>query len=522
AEHVASRPRVPLTDFVDELRDNWTLLGLGDTGYGQDGSARAVFFGSYQALDADEQRVFRLLGLHPGTDISLDAASALVGWERRATQRSLDILVDAHLIDQPESRTRYRFHDLLRKYAQERAADPSCAEESAAATERLLSFYLHTTNNADLLVFPGRDEVPMLPLPDHVRPLRFTDANSALEFIRRERVNIAAVVRLSGSGFPEYATRLPSSVGEIFVRLHFYEDVLVGLRLAVESARRTHDVDREGASLGNIGYIYLTMHDLVMAERFLLMAQPKLEESGDTHGAAVNLHRIGRLYVEQGRLKDGIDLQLDALARQRRTGRSGSIAISLSYLAEAFYRAHNFSAALAYGEEALREARAIGDGRTVVFSVVERALVLYGQGDLAGATTTCEQALRLGEEYREPSQLGRVYRLLSSICHVQGNLREAERLARIGLDRARAARDALSEGELWDLLGEVLYKQARTEEGLDAWSRALVLFEDVNDPRVTAVRARLADSTAFPASVPTERTEPLTSPPSMRTLPPKV
>ena len=522
AEHVASRPHLPLTDFVDELRDNSTLLGLGDTGYGHGGSARAVIFGSYQALDAEEQRVFRLLGLHPGPDISVDAASALVGWERRATQRSLDILADAHLIDQPETRTRYRFHSLLRRYAQERAADPSCVAESATATERLLSFYLHTTNNADLLVFPGRDEVPMLPVPGQVRPLRFTDADLAMTWMVRERANINAIVHFAAaSGFHEYATRLPSSVGEIFARFHYYEDVLAGLKVAVESARRTKNIEREATNIGNIGYIYLAMHDLPMAERFLTEAQPKLEQSGDAYGAAVNLNLVGRLRVEQGRLREGIENQLAALAAKRRTGKSGSIAISLAHLAEAFRRARDFPAALAFCDQAQHEADAVGDRRTLVFAVLERSLTLFNASDLTGAKEICGHALRMGMEFRETGQFGRCYHLLSLICQARGDLVQAERLARVGVDWAREARDTLSEGELQSLLGELLYKQARNEEGMEAWSRAVVLFEDLNDSRVTAVRTRLADSVAFPASVPAERTLPLMGP-TIRAVPPEV
>jgi DNA-binding SARP family transcriptional activator/tetratricopeptide (TPR) repeat protein len=514
AEHVNSRPRVPLTDFVEELRDGRTLLGLGDSGYGQDGSVRAAFAHSYRALDPDGQRLFRLLGLNPGADIGLDTAVALAGWERRYTKRVLDILVDAYLLAQPESRERYRFHDLVRKYAQECAADPAYRDECTAAGERLLSFYLHTTSSADMLAFPGRDQVPMLTLADGVQPLSFADADSAIRWIVRERVNLNAIVRFAAaSGFHEYATRLPSSIGEIFLRCHYYDDVSKALRIAVYSARNAHDIGREAASLGNLGFIYLTLHDLAMAERCLLPAQAKFDECGtDPHGAAVNLHRIGRLQVEQGRFKEGIQTQLDALVLQRRTGIPGSIIISLYRLAEAYRRAHNFSEAIFYGEAALREAQGAGDRRNEVSSLIELALAHYERGDLAAAKDACGHGLRISAEIHETGQLGRYHLLLALISRDQGNTQEAERISRIAVERARVARDAKSEGTAWETLAEIAYRQAKTEQALDFWTKALAAYEDCHDPRVVTVHARLADSTAFPSSVPTERTTSLGGP----------
>jgi tetratricopeptide (TPR) repeat protein/DNA-binding SARP family transcriptional activator len=510
AEHVNSRPRVPLIEFVEELRDGRTLLGLGDSGYGQDGSVRAAFSRSYQALGDDEQRGFRLLGLNPGSDISVDAAAALTGLDRRTTQRSLDILVDAYLLDQPESRERYRLHDLLRKYAQECVADPAYENERAAAGERLLSFYLHTTSNADMLAFPGRDEVPLLALAGGVRPLSFVDADSAIKWIVRERANLNAIVRFAAaSGFHEYATRLPSSVGEIFLKCHYYADVSAALCIAVDSAREANDIDREATSLGNLGFIYLTLHDLVMAERYLLLAQAKFDEVDNPHGVAVNMHRIGRLQVEQGKLKEGIQTQLDALALQRRTGRPGSVMISLYRLAEAYRRAHNFSAAMSCCDAALRQAREVGDRHNEVLCLVELALTHYERGDPNAAEEICDAGLRLSAEIHETGQLGRYYNLLAMICRDRGNALEAERLSRIALDRSHAARDAKSEGAAWDTIAEIVYKQARTEEALECWMKALTAYEDCGDPRAISVRARIADSTAFPSSVPRERTEPL-------------
>ena len=79
----------------------------------------------------DPARVFRLLGLWQGLWISQAAAAALVGAPEDDIADALETLVDANLLESPAPDW-YRFHDLLRVYATERAQ----AEESEATQAR--------------------------------------------------------------------------------------------------------------------------------------------------------------------------------------------------------------------------------------------------------------------------------------------------------------------------------------------------------------------------------------------------
>ena len=95
----------------------------------EDLSVAAAFDLSYQDLPADQQRLFRRLGLHPGPDIDAHAAAALDGTTVDAARRGLEGLYDQHLLTEP-AHGRYRLHDLLREHAQALAAadDPAdCA-----------------------------------------------------------------------------------------------------------------------------------------------------------------------------------------------------------------------------------------------------------------------------------------------------------------------------------------------------------------------------------------------------------
>ena len=61
-------------------------------------SVAAAFDLSYQDLTAGQQRLFRRLGVHPGTDIDAYAAAALDGTDLATARRNLEGLYDQYLL----------------------------------------------------------------------------------------------------------------------------------------------------------------------------------------------------------------------------------------------------------------------------------------------------------------------------------------------------------------------------------------------------------------------------------------
>ena len=91
----------------------------------------------------DPALAFRLLGLWHGPSISSAAAAALFGVPEYSAEDALEVLVDTHLLESVAT-DRYRFHDLLRVYAAERAEADLLAAERDAAVTRLLTWYMRT------------------------------------------------------------------------------------------------------------------------------------------------------------------------------------------------------------------------------------------------------------------------------------------------------------------------------------------------------------------------------------------
>uniref|UniRef100_UPI000B18467C ATP-binding protein n=1 Tax=Streptomyces specialis TaxID=498367 RepID=UPI000B18467C len=164
-ERVASRPHLAVADFVRELTDQHQELDALTTDDDEAAAVRTVFSWSYHALPDGTARVFRLLGLHPGPTISVEAAAALTGTTVTQTRRQLDRLIGVHLLTESEP-DRYQFHDLLRAYAAEQATadEPEAGRE--AATQRLFDWYLHTTHAALYAYYPQHPEIPLAPRPD--------------------------------------------------------------------------------------------------------------------------------------------------------------------------------------------------------------------------------------------------------------------------------------------------------------------------------------------------------------------
>lgn len=135
AARAQSAPGLALGPLAEELREVTTRLAAFDD---QDPVAAlpSVLSWSYAALTIDQARLFALLGLVPGPDISLPVAANLAGvpWSRaRSLLRALE---DAHLVRQHVA-GRYRMHDLVKLYAASRAADDLPADVTIAAQRRL-------------------------------------------------------------------------------------------------------------------------------------------------------------------------------------------------------------------------------------------------------------------------------------------------------------------------------------------------------------------------------------------------
>jgi hypothetical protein len=123
-------------------------------------SVAAAFDLSYADLDPDLQRLFRRLGLHPGTEVDGYAAAALDGAGLAAARRGLETLYDQYLLTEV-THGRYRMHDLIREHARLLAGRLDPDPDRELATGRLLDYYEYTAARAGARITRRARPVPV-------------------------------------------------------------------------------------------------------------------------------------------------------------------------------------------------------------------------------------------------------------------------------------------------------------------------------------------------------------------------
>src|SRR5439155_586031 len=79
AASAAIQPRQPLAELAHEIRNAHDRFDALSTGDAPSTDVRAVLSWSYEVLSPGAARLFRLLGLHPGPDITIPAAASPAG-----------------------------------------------------------------------------------------------------------------------------------------------------------------------------------------------------------------------------------------------------------------------------------------------------------------------------------------------------------------------------------------------------------------------------------------------------------
>ena len=133
--NLADHPGQPIADYTAELAEGDRLAKL-VVGGDEQTAVRSSLDLSYQRLAPPERRLFRLLGLVPGPDVSAAAAAALAGTTPERAELVLDRLALAHLLAR-RAPGRFAVHDLLRLYAIDRALREESEQEREVATRRL-------------------------------------------------------------------------------------------------------------------------------------------------------------------------------------------------------------------------------------------------------------------------------------------------------------------------------------------------------------------------------------------------
>jgi DNA-binding SARP family transcriptional activator len=451
AAQLNDRPHLDLDDLCQELADERArldVLAVDD----ESTAVRAVFSWSYHALKPEPARMFRMLGLHAGTEISVAAAAALANVPVVRARRLLDVVASGHLLE-GVGRDRYRFHDLLRVYSAECAAEHDSRAERIAAVSRLLDFYLHTANTVDEMLAPFRRRSELPPPVPGGQPMTFVDGSAALAWCETELSNlVAATAQAAELGDTYHATGIPGAMWAFFALRTPWPEWITSHQTGIGAAVAAGDRYGEVRLLIGLGYCYneLRRHMQVLEcmERARVVYEPL---SGGPLDHVVG-GALGSAYFWAGRVDEAFELTNRALAASRESGDRWSEAWALSHLG-------SYCRVLGRYQESVAD--------------FDRALRLFVEmDDRAGAIKV----------YRE---LGEAHRHFGKLDRAADCFRGAVRLFRESGGRP---------GEAWSLheLASVLHEDGKLAEAKESWEQSLAILEEVGDHRVEQVRRRLA------------------------------
>jgi NB-ARC domain len=183
-------PGLNAADLAEELAiESERLEQLAyDDGGATSPSVAAAFELSYRRLEESEVRVFRLLPVNPGPDLSTAAAAILADLPVKKARRVLTALARAHMIETARGDSgRWRMHDLLRLYAQQLSDAAAEVRARDEARDRLLGYYM------SMAVFAiGHLRAP----PGMMMAEEFTGRSEALAWLDAERANLASMFRV--------------------------------------------------------------------------------------------------------------------------------------------------------------------------------------------------------------------------------------------------------------------------------------------------------------------------------------
>jgi tetratricopeptide (TPR) repeat protein/transcriptional regulator with XRE-family HTH domain len=451
AARAHTRPRFSLAVLAAELSDIASRLDALDAGDPAIG-VRAVFSWSYQQLSPETARLFRLLGLHPGPDITVPAAASLTATLLPAAGQALRELTAANLLTEHPS-GRYAFHDLLRAYAAELAQIGGYEQACKGATDRMLDHYLHTAHAAALLLKPTREPVTLAPPRPGVTPELPADHQEALDWFEAEHgVLLAALALAAESGFDACAWQLPLAMSDFLERRgHWHESVAIQ-RIALAAATRLGDIAGQAMAGRALGTACAGLTDYDQARAHMT----------DSLG----------LYGKLG--------GLDGQARVHQS------------LAWAAGRSGQHRDALGHAEQALDLFQAAGNraGQAAALNALGYGHAMLGEPQRA--RPFCRQALALNQEVGlHRGEEAHAWDSLGYVEHQLGHHRDAADCYQSALSLFRELGDRFNEAEILTHLGDARHAAGDQQQARDAWQQALVILDDLRHPNADQIRAKL-------------------------------
>ncbi|MCC9310798.1 tetratricopeptide repeat protein [Kitasatospora sp. RB6PN24] len=497
AARLASRPRWTVADLARRLADQRrrldelqlgnlaveTTLGLG---YGQ--------------LSPAEARAFRLLALVDCPDLPLSAVAALLGTSEDEAEEIAEALVEANMLE-CFTPGRYRYHDLLRLFAQkQREKFPDLAGTQAALL-RLLALLVSTVRNAAQVLEP--DDLPIELLQPSLHPgERLSSADSARAWLRTELALMLSAIDGSFEGSPEL---LRTAVDLLMTLNTLVEEPnhAARIRRTLAAANSAAAECSDNAALARVRYslaffAYMT-GDYKEAEQSFRECLALLDD--ETHGIRSAASSALGTVLTASRPAEALPFLTDARDLSNALAANGSSARIQGNIARVHLMLGQEGAAVDSARAAVILARESGTAPALADTLYQLGVVLRATGSPAEAAQHLGEAYRLyqgqQQRLREGLSLARLADCLLADQQVAEAAAAAEEALKIAQELDSAA---YCQGLANAALGEALLRLGHPSRGLACLTEAYEVFTRLGVPEGQAVRVLIDEQHTEPPS----------------------
>lgn len=460
-------------DLADQLKRATDLLGEFDHG---DRSVRVSFELSYRDLPEPRKRAFRLLSLHPGGDFTHHAAAAILGEPMEDVVRMIDLLLDDHLLEE-HGRGRFRFHDLLRGYARERAAVDDDEPTRTASQTRLGDYFLATAERADAVLRPFARRRSTGERTGAEVPASMPDADEAR---RRMEMEIAGLIAYAQQEYLRRPEIAHAAAAYLDTTARWNEGTDIHAK-AITGWREAQNPAGEAAAMVDLALADLRCSRLTEAAEAAREALITYQAIGDTYGEAEARDRLGLAKVYMAEYAEAIE-HFDSSAKLRRTiGDDKGEADAFAHSGQALYFQGRYDSAVLMFERALTTYRRLGDTRGQQEVLNNLGDVQLRLGRPMDAYRSYDQSMSVRGDMDRPQDKAIHLANIASCDLALGATDTALTRFLEALDIYRQINDRYGEVDALDGIGSVYHATGDTSRALAHYQHALRIAREASE-----------------------------------------
>ncbi|MGV9210390.1 AfsR/SARP family transcriptional regulator [Micromonospora sp. RB23] len=448
---------------------------------GENSTVTGAFATSYEPLPESRKRVFRFLGLYPGSRFSPTTVAALTGLTVTEARAALDDLTDRHLAQDLNS-GQYGLHDLMRQYSVELCIRVDSPQDRRSALAQLFDFILEVA----LRIAETLEPIVIRSQVDHLAfdrsELLETLGEPSVEWLEAERADLVTMVASAHeSGFHQHAWRLARALWRFCYIRGYFEDIVTTHRHGLAAAEMTGETEPTAQMHNYLASAYVKTGDNRRALEHLTRAVELSKESRDMVNTARYQANLAPVYYWSGHLTEAVALGMERLRDYKGYGNVG-VPMALPNVGLALTSLGRYEEALWMHRRHLAWARTNSSEFHLLNALSHIGAVRARKGDLPQAIRILKASLalrdRTGHRYGEAEvrlDLGVAYRGLGRLVAAQQEHELARSLA-VGSSERHVEAAALNE------LGSTLRARGRDREAAEMHHAALRLATRIAHP----------------------------------------